>query len=95
MKETTIKETALGLIVILALGLLVLPRGAEAQQARKAVRIGILTTGAPPAADAPLHPLWDALRHALREQGWVEGQNLTLELRWAAGQYERFPALAA
>src|SRR5262245_1014581 len=89
------QETTLGLIVLLVLGLLVLPLGAEAAQPGEVVRIGVLYPSAPPAETAPSPLLLDALRHALREQGWVEGHNLTLEVRYAAGQYERLPALAA
>ena len=36
-----------------------------------------------------------AFRHGLREQGWVEGQNILLEPRWAEGRVERFSALTA
>jgi putative ABC transport system substrate-binding protein len=40
-------------------------------------------------------PLWEAFRHGLRDLGYVEGQNIILEYRFAAGQNERLPALAA
>src|SRR4029079_12279043 len=36
-----------------------------------------------------------AVREGLREQGFVEGQNLAIEFRWARGEYELWPALAA
>jgi putative ABC transport system substrate-binding protein len=39
--------------------------------------------------------LTDALRRGLRETGYVEGQNVTFEYRWAMGQYDRMPAMAA
>jgi putative ABC transport system substrate-binding protein len=43
--------------------------------------------------DSPL--LVTALRQGLRETGYVEGQNLTVEYRWAEGHYDRLPAMAA
>jgi len=39
--------------------------------------------------------LWEAFRHGLRDPGYVEGQNIVLEYRFAVGQNERLPALAA
>jgi putative ABC transport system substrate-binding protein len=64
--------------------------GARAQQQTSKVhRIGYLGFG----AAAP--DLQGAFRRRLRELGWVEGQNLTIEHRLAEGQYERLPMLAA
>jgi putative tryptophan/tyrosine transport system substrate-binding protein len=48
--------------------------------------------GAP--AAAPYAPFASAVRQGLRESGFVEGQNLTIEYRWAEGHYDRLPALA-
>ena len=82
--------TALTLIVVLTLSLLAAPLTAEAQQRATVPRIGILT----PASEAST-PLWEAFRHGLRDLGYVEGQSIVLEYRFAAGQNERLPALAA
>jgi putative tryptophan/tyrosine transport system substrate-binding protein len=80
----------LALLVTLALGLLVVPLAAEAQQAGRVYRIGYLlgTTRAQ-------EPALEAFLEGLRALGYVEGQHLVLEYRAAAGQYERLPALAA
>src|SRR5215813_13510141 len=39
--------------------------------------------------------VWTDLRRLLRERGWVEGQNLAIEFRYAEAKYERLPELAA
>jgi len=74
----------------LAGGLLAAPL-AEAQAPAKVPRIGFLL-GSPPAVGAPY---LEAFRQGLRELGYVEGQNIAIEYRWAGGKYERLPALAA
>jgi putative ABC transport system substrate-binding protein len=53
--------------------------------------IGFLNSGSPDT----LAQLVAAFRQGLREDGYVEGQNLAIEYRWAGGVYERLPALAA
>ena len=65
---------------------------AEAQQAGKIWRIGFLGEG--PSVSDPGRPLFAHIAR-LRELGYVEGQNLVIEYRWAAGKYERFPSLIA
>jgi ABC-type uncharacterized transport system substrate-binding protein len=72
-------------------GLLVAPLAAEAQQAGKVVRIGVILTATP---DEAGH-LIKALDEGLRELGYVEGRNVVFERRFAEGRQERLPALAA
>jgi len=63
---------------------------AEAQQAKKLPRIGILSPGFPGPS-----PLLDAFRQGLRELGYVEGQNIAIEYRFAENKPEALPGLAA
>ena len=79
-------------------GLLAAPLTAGTQQIGKAPRIGFLSPGSP--SDAGRSPsnlavLFAAFREGLRELGYVEGQNIAIESRWAEGKDDRFPALAA
>jgi hypothetical protein len=78
-------------LVTLALGLLVVPLTAEGQQTAKIARIGFLSPGSPALEMRRLEAFWQALR----ELGYVEGHHLALESRYAEGQYDRLPGLAA
>jgi putative ABC transport system substrate-binding protein len=66
-------------------------RAAEAQQAGKVYRIGYLSAPSRSSVERTL----EAFLRALRKLGWVEGQNLVIEYRWAEGNIERLPDLAA
>lgn len=80
------------LIATLALGLLVAPLAADAQQPGTVFRIGFLSGGALP-SEAERPP--SALRQALQGLGYVEGKNVIFEGRWAEGKIDRLPDLAA
>src|SRR5262249_3561310 len=62
-----------------------------AQPAGKVLQIGYLSAS----PGTPNAPTVDAFRQGLRDLGWVEGQNVVIEYRWADGHFERLPALAA
>jgi putative tryptophan/tyrosine transport system substrate-binding protein len=66
------------------------PLAARAQQPRVPV-IGYLHSASP----EPYSSMMAAFRHGLAEAGYVDGQNVTIDYRWAEGQFDRLPALAA
>jgi putative ABC transport system substrate-binding protein len=59
-----------------------------AQTAKAPVRVGVLNPFSPP------EPGFETFREALRDLGYVEGQNLAFEVQWAHGRLERLPDLA-
>jgi len=73
----------------LAGSLLAAPLAAEAQQRGKVYQVGILSSANPRSA-----PIFQAFEQRLRELGYVEGQNVTIEFRNAEGQLDRLPGLA-
>jgi putative ABC transport system substrate-binding protein len=72
-------------------GVLAAPLTVEAQQAGKVHQIGFLGNSTAALETNLVGPF----RSGLREHGYVEGQNIVIEYRWAEGNYERFPALIA
>jgi putative ABC transport system substrate-binding protein len=78
-------------IVSLTLGIFLTPLAAEAQPAGKIPRIGLLSSFSP--SDTTL---WhQAFREGLRDLGWVEGKNISIEYRYAEGRDDRLPDLVA
>ncbi len=92
-EEPIRRPGAAALIVILAFGLLTATLTADAQQAGRGFRIGILASSPP--TTPGVSGVWDAFIHGLRELGYVEGQNITIERRFSEGKAERLPDLAA
>jgi putative ABC transport system substrate-binding protein len=74
-----------------AILLLAAPLASDAQQAGKVYRIGYLSAASREATE----PMNQAFLRGLMERGWIEGQNLIVERRWADGNNERLRALAA
>jgi ABC-type uncharacterized transport system substrate-binding protein len=79
------------LAVALTLALLAAPLAAGAQPAEKVHRIGFLGVSSAAVYAANLQ----AFRQGLRDLGYEEGKNISIEYRWAEGRDERLPALAA
>ena len=79
--------------LLLALGSVLLApcSPAQAQQPKKVARVGFLA----PATRTGYQHLTDPFLQGLRELGYVEGQNIVIEYRWADGNFERLPELAA
>ena len=78
-------------VVALCAVLVALCSSAEAQQPKKVPRIGYLSTNDPAGESARS----EAIRLALRELGYIEGQNIAIEYRYAEGKVDRFSELAA
>jgi putative tryptophan/tyrosine transport system substrate-binding protein len=80
------------IVLIVALALYWTPLSLEAQPVGQVRRIGFLALGSH--AVISTSPRFEAFREGLRELGWVEGQNLILEARYAEGKEEPLPELA-
>jgi len=89
LEEARMTIGRIGFTLTLALGILLGPLAAQAQQTGKPYRIGFLGN-----STAALEAnLVGPFRAGLRDLGYVEGRNVLIEYRWTEGKYERFPAL--
>jgi putative ABC transport system substrate-binding protein len=82
-----VKSIVVKLAAALILGVFTPPLSAEALQAGKVYRIGILANIS--------GGIWGPFIEGLRDLGYVEGQNITIDFRSSEGKYERLPDLAA
>jgi putative ABC transport system substrate-binding protein len=78
-------------ILLLAGTALCWPIAAAGQTPRKMPRVGYIIGST---LEAGEH-IFEAFRQGLREQGYIEGETIQLEVRWAEGRSERIPALVA
>jgi putative tryptophan/tyrosine transport system substrate-binding protein len=83
-------SSAVGFLVTLTLSLLAAPFASDAQQAGKISQVGFLLLGSPDSQSRAL----EVFRQALHEFGYVEGQNIVFEYRWAE-RADQFSDLAA
>jgi len=88
--KLTMKRAAVRSIAV-AVMLLAVAAIAEAQQTKKVPRIGYLSALNPVSDSARA----EGIRLALRERGYIEGQNIAIEYRYAEGKLDRLPDLAA
>ena len=81
----------IGLAVALAVSVFLVPHTSEAQEPKsgRLQRLGYLSMGSGPSA------MTESFRQGLRELGYVEGQNLLVEYRYAGNRGDRLPAMAA
>jgi putative ABC transport system substrate-binding protein len=83
------KLTITGFTIVVAILLLGAPLSTYAEPAQKIPRIGLIRPGSPP------DPLVDAFVQGLRDLGYVEGQTMVIEYRWAEGRTTRLSDLSA
>lgn len=81
----------IALLFTLGLGILTAPFLADAQQAEKIPRIGVLLPGSAASEGSNI----EAFRQWLRESGWIESKNLIVEYRYADDKRDRLAELAA
>ena len=85
---------AVARVLLLASALVIASGVLEAQQG-KVPRVGLLVLGGPGGQGAGSASTIDAFRRGLGELGYVEGRNISIELRFAEGQLDRVPEFAA
>jgi putative ABC transport system substrate-binding protein len=90
-RKAKIQNLKWGGIVALVVTFTMCGAVAQAQQPKKVARIGYLSSGDPAGDSAGS----EGIRLALRERGYLEGQNIATEYRYAAGKRDRVPELAA
>jgi putative ABC transport system substrate-binding protein len=90
-EETSLGSRAIVSIVTLTLSLGVVLLAAKAQPVAQVPRVGLLIPGSASGFAARI----EAFRHGLRDLGYVEGQTITIESRFADGQADRLPGLVA
>ena len=78
----------IGLAVVLAVSLVLMPLVGETQLTGSIPRIGVLSFGPPSLRGSPPDPN-EAFRSGLRDLGYVEGQNVAIELRYAETRSDR------
>jgi putative tryptophan/tyrosine transport system substrate-binding protein len=79
------------IVCLPTIALLSIVLSAQAQQAKKVPRVGLLIPGSESAFSIRI----EAFRQGLRELGYAEGQNIVIESRYGEGELDRFPDLAA
>ena len=90
LRAGVVRQTTIRLAIIVTVFLLATPLATGAQPGGKMPRVGFLANGS-----AATSPPVDSFRQGLRDLGYVEGQNLSLEIRWPEGRFERLPEFAA
>ncbi len=75
--------------LVLAAMLLALSLPVQAQQAGKMPRVGYLSLGAAKPSERD-----EAFKQGMRDLGWIDGQNIAIEYRWAENKVDRLPTLA-
>lgn len=88
-RSVVLRQRPANLIAVLAVFLLVIPLGAEAQRPRAVVTVGVL------APSAGRNPIDVAFERSLQDRGWMIDQNIRIVTRYAAGRADAFDSLAA